>query len=83
MVQNELQMGRDGLELLTSLIKENCHFFCRSIIFFGFVLQTWTTVLITIAVMVDRVKMVSTVIPVTAREDILGIAVKQVKCCSC
>jgi len=42
------------------------------------VLQTLTTVLIIHALMVDRVKIASTVIPVTAREDILGITVKQV-----
>ena len=46
-------------------------------------LQTLTTVLITHAVMVDLVKMVSTVIPVTAREDIQEITVKQVSCCPC
>ena len=34
------------------------------------------------AVMVERVRMVSTVIPVTARGDTLEITVKQVNCCS-
>ena len=34
------------------------------------------------AVMVARVRMVSTVIPVSAREDTLEITVKQVNCCS-
>ena len=33
------------------------------------------------AVIMDRVKMVSIAIPVTAQKDILGITVKQVNCC--
>ena len=52
-------------------------------IFIVIFLQTLTTVLITHAVMVDLVKMVSTVIPVTAREDIQEITVKQVSFCLC
>ncbi len=42
-----------------------------------------TTVLTTHAAMVDRVKMVSTVTPVTAWLDLLEITVKQVHCCCC
>ena len=45
-------------------------------------LQTPTTVLTIHAVMVERVRMVSTVFPVTARKDILEITVKQVNYCS-
>lgn len=58
--------------LLLSLIQ---HRFISKIL-----LQTLTTALIIHAVMVDRVKMVSTVTPVTALEDILEITVKKVNC---
>jgi len=43
-----------------------------------FRLQISTTVLITHVVMVDRVRMVSTVTPVTAHQDLLEKIVKQV-----
>ena len=50
-------------------------------IYWKFPLQTLTSVLITHAVMVDRVKIESTVTFVTALKDILEITVKQVNFC--